>query len=224
MGTGKNETTDIATNPDVQAVTGATARHEVIEAMRWARSLLAQGIEASDIAFTAASPGEYDDLVLAMSTEASLPIHFAHGRRALATRDGQAAAALADVVLHGLSQDRVRRLATLAHAAETPFGRLPDGWMRELPSAAPLGSPERWPRSTCLPGARKPPWKRERCFCAVPLSRYGDVPCCAHPRQRWKAALVPCACPRPWRLPLQSAGCRLPPWPAAPGPMRGCLA
>ena len=130
--------------PSFRAVTCATARHEVIEAMRWARSLLATGIQAQDIAFAAASPGEYDDLVLSMSEEANLPVHFAHGRRALTTRDGQAAAALADILISGLSQDRVRRLARLAHAEGTPFGRLPEGWEHYLPEAAPLSTPERW--------------------------------------------------------------------------------
>ena len=133
------------TTPQVRVVTCATARHEVIEAMRWARGLLAGGtVQAQEIAFAAASPGEYDDLVLAMSQEANLDIHFAHGRRALTTRDGQTAAALADLLLRGLSQDRVRRLARLAHDPATPFGRLPEDWTRQLPRGAPLGSPARW--------------------------------------------------------------------------------
>lgn len=129
--------------PERRTVTCATARHEVIEAMRWARSLLASGVEAPDIAFAAASPGEYDDLVLATAEEASLPVHFAHGRRALTTRDGQAAASLADLLLRGLSRERVRRLARLAHAEDTPFGRLPRDWDRHLP-AAPLATLENW--------------------------------------------------------------------------------
>ena len=134
-----------AGKPSVQALTCATARHEVIEAMRWARGLLASGnVQAGEIAFAAASPGEYDDLVLAISREASLDIHFAHGRKALATRDGQQTAALADILLHGLSQDRVRRLARLAHAPGTPFGQLPDDWAQTLPPAAPLSTQERW--------------------------------------------------------------------------------
>jgi hypothetical protein len=133
------------TSPDVRIVTCATARHEVIECMRWARGLLARGeARAQDIAFAAASPGEYDDLILAMSQEANLDIHFGHGRRALVTRDGQGAAALADILLNGLSQDRVRRLARLARDPATPFGQLPDDWARALPRAAPLTSPERW--------------------------------------------------------------------------------
>ncbi len=137
------------TSPAIRAVTCATARHEVIEAMRWARGLLATGaVRAGEIAFAAASPGEYDDLILAIGQEANLDVHFTHGRRALTTRDGQEAAALADIVLHGLSQDRVRRLASLAHASGTPFSLLPKGWARALPHAAPLPSPERWRQAT----------------------------------------------------------------------------
>lgn len=143
-----DQTYDPVTRPATRAVTCATARHEVIEAFRWARCLLARGVPAGSIAFAAAAPGEYDDLVLAMAAEANLPVHFAHGRRALATRDGQAAAALTDVVLHGLSQDRVRRLAALAHDDGTVFANLPEGWIRDLPRAAPLGTLRRWQQAT----------------------------------------------------------------------------
>ncbi len=132
------------TEPKRRIVTCATARHEVIEAMRWARSLLSAGVQAQDIGFGAASPAEYDDLILAMAEEANLLVHFAHGRRALTTRDGQAAAALADILLQGLSQDRVRRLARLAHHEATPFGRLPEDWAAGLPRTAPLDTPARW--------------------------------------------------------------------------------
>ena len=131
--------------PMLSAVTCATARHEVVEAMRWARGLLAGGtVRAQQIAFAAATPGEFDDLVLTMSRDANLDVHFGHGRRALTTRDGQAAAALADIVLRGLSQDRVRRLARMAHDPATPFGRLPENWGQGLLGKAPLGSPARW--------------------------------------------------------------------------------
>lgn len=141
----EDATDDGIAAPALRTLTCATARHEVIEAMRWARGLLATGnVQAGEIAFAAASPGEYDDLVMAMGREASLDVHFAHGRRALATRDGQAAAALADIVLHGLSQDRVRRLSAMAHAPGTPFGDLPQDWAHGLPRAAPLGTPHRW--------------------------------------------------------------------------------
>jgi len=131
--------------PDLRVITCATARHEVIEAMRWARGLLASGnVQAQDIAFASAAPGEFDDLVLAMSQEANIDVHFGHGRRANAFRDGQTAAALADILLRGLSQDRVRRLARMSNDAATPFGRLPDDWAATLPRSAPLGTPQRW--------------------------------------------------------------------------------
>jgi PD-(D/E)XK nuclease superfamily len=137
--------TATAETPELRVMSCATARHEVIEAMRWARSLLAGGtVQAQDIAIAAATPGEFDDLVLALGFEANLAVYFAHGRRALTTRAGQAAAALADILLHGLSQDRVRRLAALAREADTPFGALPEGWARTLPRGAPLTTPARW--------------------------------------------------------------------------------
>jgi RecB family exonuclease len=134
-----------ASAPEIRVVTCATARHEVIEAVRWARGLLASGIiQAQDISFAAAAPGEFDDLVLAIGQEANLDIHFGHGRRALTTRDGQTAAALADILLRGLSQDRVRRLARMAHDPGVPFGRLPADWAATLPRTAPLCTPGRW--------------------------------------------------------------------------------
>ena len=103
--------------PTVEMQSCATARHEVIEALRWARTLLASGAaRAQEVAIATASPGAYDDLMEAAAADASLPLHFAHGRSALTARDGQAAAALADILVHGLSQDRVRRLIALVHA------------------------------------------------------------------------------------------------------------
>jgi RecB family exonuclease len=161
-----------ACTPTRRTITCATARHEVIEAMRWARGLLASGnVQAGQIAIAAASPGEYDDLLLAISAEASLDVHFGHGRRAVATRDGQAAAALADLLLHGLSQDRVRRLARLAHADDTPLGRMPEDWLRTLPRAAPLPDPGRWRQAA----AELPVGARETLLPAVALLAEGTA-------------------------------------------------
>lgn len=151
-------------------LTCATTRHEVIEAMRWARALLADGnVQAHEIALAAASPGEYDDLILALGAEANLDIHFAQGRRAVAAPEGQAAAALADVLLAGLSQDRIRRLARLAHDPGTPFSILPEGWARVLPRAAPLTSPERWRQAT----ASLDPAERSTLLAAIDLLAAG---------------------------------------------------
>ncbi|RWJ60443.1 MAG: PD-(D/E)XK nuclease family protein [Mesorhizobium sp.] len=132
--------------PEVSAVSGATAYHEAIEAMRWARSLLASGRAApSDIAIATASPADYDDHFLALRADANIDLHFVHGVRAVTTREGQAAAALADIVVRGLSQSRLRRLAALCRDTG-PFGALPDGWLRVLPTDAPLSTPGAWNR------------------------------------------------------------------------------
>ena len=249
---GGGVTPEAATAPTLRAVTCATARHEVIEAMRWARGLLASGnVHAGEIAFAAAAPGEYDDLLLAISEEANLDVHFAHGRRALTTRDGQAAAALADILLHGLSQDRVRRLARLAHDADTPFGRLPEDWARALPRAAPLGTPERWRQATAALPAQMaellPADARLQVLLpAIDLLHAGAAKAAEAGEVflRGAARLLPVAAragPRPGlgagnepgraapagpgrRRDRRSAGCTPRPWPAARAPMSGCWA
>jgi hypothetical protein len=76
----------------------AHPHHEVIEAFRWVRALLATGTaRPEEIAITAASPVDFDDHVLALSSDCNIPIHFVHGIKAVAGRDGQLAAALAEV-------------------------------------------------------------------------------------------------------------------------------
>ncbi|MDE0388287.1 MAG: PD-(D/E)XK nuclease family protein [Rhodospirillales bacterium] len=133
--------------PAVAAVSAATAYHEAVEAMRWARELLASGhAELADIAIASATPADYDDHLLALRADASLDLHFMHGVKVTASREGQAAAALADILLRGLSQTRVRRLSTLLRAYPGPFADLPEGWTRVLPADAPLSSMEAWTR------------------------------------------------------------------------------
>ena len=128
-------------------VSAATAYHEAIEAVRWARSLLASGTaEAADIAIAAASSAEYDDHFLALRADANLDLHFVHGIKVTATRDGQAAAALADILIRGFSQTRMRRLAALCGSERGPLHTLPVGWMHLLPADAPLASLSAWRR------------------------------------------------------------------------------
>jgi PD-(D/E)XK nuclease superfamily len=135
--------------PEKRTVSCANPRHEVIEAMRWARSLMASGKAGPhQIAFAAASTSRYDDFVFSLSEECNLDIHFGHGRRALHTEAGQAAAALADVLLRGLSQTRVRRVISGAMFFQVPaVAKLPKDWGRHLPSGAPLNSIEHWERA-----------------------------------------------------------------------------
>lgn len=135
-----------ALSPSVAIESAATALHEAIEAVRWARELVASGrARPSEIAIAAASPAEYDDHLLTLRSDANIDIRFVHGTSAMATRDGQAAAALADVLARGLSQVRVRRLASLCRDCGL-FDGLPDGWTRVLPVDAPLTSVRAWDR------------------------------------------------------------------------------
>ena len=134
-----------AQTPGINAVSAATAYHEAIEAMRWARSLLASGVSPSEIAIATASPADFDDHFLALRADANFDLHFVHGVRTVTTREGQAAAALADIVIRGQSQSRLRRLATLCRDSG-PFETLPEGWLRVLPTDAPLSTPGAWNR------------------------------------------------------------------------------
>jgi hypothetical protein len=133
--------------PRLAIVSASTTYHEAIETVRWARALVASGsAEPSDIAIASTMPEEYDDHFLALRSDASLDLHFAHGIKVTATREGQAAAALADVLLRGLSQSRIRRLAALLGGEPGPFHELPVGWTHLLPGDAPLVSTEAWDR------------------------------------------------------------------------------
>ena len=133
--------------PAVSAVSAATAYHEAIEAIRWARSLLASGeADPADIAIAGASTVEYDDHFLSLRADANLDLHFVHGIKVTTTREGQAAAALADILIRGLTQARMRRMAALCRSETSPFQSLPTGWMRILPPDAPLTSATAWTR------------------------------------------------------------------------------
>ena len=122
----------------------ADPKSEVIEALRWARQLLSSGqVKAAEIAIAATSPQGWDDHFLALSASAELPLHFSHGVPALSTRDGQACAALADILTSGLSQERVWRL--IRHLPPVPFAKtLPQDWAAGLPREAALMTLDHW--------------------------------------------------------------------------------
>ncbi|MBY5747361.1 PD-(D/E)XK nuclease family protein [Rhizobium leguminosarum] len=120
----------------------ADPRSEVREALRWARALIAEnGISPSEIAITATSPTTWDDTFLVLAREAGLPLHFSHGVPALATREGQSCAALADVLLRGLSQERVRLLFARVSPARQ---NIPPDWAKGLRRSAALSTPQHW--------------------------------------------------------------------------------
>jgi hypothetical protein len=120
----------------------ADPRSEVREALRWARARIAEdGIPPEEIAITAASPTTWDDTFLVLTREAGLPVHFTHGIPALATREGQTCAALADILLRGLSQERVRLLfARIAPVRE----QIPLDWAKGLKRSAALTTRQLW--------------------------------------------------------------------------------
>jgi hypothetical protein len=123
----------------------ANPQHEVIEAFRWTRELLATGrARPEEIAIAAASPADFDDHVLALSRDANVPVHFVHGTKAVAGWDGQIAAALAEVLVKGISQERIRRFFALAHASSPALRDLARDWTRVLPPDAPLTAIARW--------------------------------------------------------------------------------
>ncbi len=135
-----------AHTPAKSCASAATAYHEAIEAMRWVRMLLASGrVAPEEIAIATTSPAIYDDYFLALRKEADIDLHFAHGIPVVTTREGQAAAALADVLVRGLNQSRLRRLMALCRGARA-FGTLPEGWQRILPADAPLSTTDAWDR------------------------------------------------------------------------------
>jgi len=138
-----------------ELVSCADPRAEVVEALRWVRELLASGqAAAGEVAVAATSPETWDDHFFALTSDAELPIHFSHGVPALAMRDGQKCAALADILLNGLSRERVRRLARLVAGDGTPFDGLPQDWMSRLPREAGLLEFGHWRRALAAADGR----------------------------------------------------------------------
>lgn len=137
---------------EVDAYVCADPRAEAVEALRWARELLSRGnVAPSDIALTSAMPGPWDDHLLALSKEAGLPLHFSHGVPALSTREGQACAALADVLVQGLSQQRLRRL--IRRLPPSRFrDRFPVEWWKALPVEAGLFTVDHWKQALAARG------------------------------------------------------------------------
>ena len=131
--------------PEIVRECCGSPRHEALEALRWARELIAsEQARPEDIAITAASPEEWDDHFLALSNMAGLDVHFVHGRKVLTTADGQLCAALAEVLLRGPSQTRMVRLVSLLRSHRQAFSVVPADWQRQLPPDAPLLDLPRW--------------------------------------------------------------------------------
>lgn len=131
--------------PDIRGESCASPRHEALEAMRWARALIvSKAAKPEEIAIAAASPGEWDDHFLALTAMSGVDLHFAHGRKALTTAEGQMAAALSEVLLRGLSHVRLTRLVDLLRGHNVDFDAVPPGWRRPIAEDAPLLTAASW--------------------------------------------------------------------------------
>ena len=121
----------------------ADPRAEVVEALRWARELLARGdVAASEVAIATTSTDSYDAYLPALAREAGLPLFSTHGLPASDSGDGRACAALADALLRGPTQERMRRLLRLVDV-----DGIPGDWSRRLPPGALLADAEHWRRA-----------------------------------------------------------------------------
>lgn len=139
---------DEASAVAVEVVTCAHPQAEAIEALRWARELMAAGkASPSEIAIVAASPEAWDDSLLGLAAAASLPLHFSHGVPALCSIEGQSCAALADLLAQGLSYGRVQRL--LAHSAGRcpALPEIPGQPLAGIPAGAALATIDQWCRA-----------------------------------------------------------------------------
>jgi hypothetical protein len=138
-------------------VSCADVRHEVVESLRWARHLITSGTaKPHEIAIASASTAAWDDHFLSSAGRTGFRLHFSHGVSALATRDGQRCAALADILMHGLSQQRVRRFFALSKGQGLALDELPDRWLDAIPRGAALSSLTDWKRSFETADSRGP--------------------------------------------------------------------
>lgn len=122
----------------------ANPKHEAVEALRWARELIASGRACPhEIAIVAAGVDDWDDHFRALVADSQLPVHFAHGIPAVSRDTGQQCAALAEVMLHGLSHDRVVRALRAVRDSEA-LTTLSRDWYTMLEAEAPLLHREHW--------------------------------------------------------------------------------
>lgn len=126
-------------------VSCADPEHEALEAVRWAHARLSEGHDPADLAIAAADVSELDDAIVEHANAAGVPLHCAHGLRALTSPVGQVVAALADALERGPSFLRVERLLGAARGAGVePLSRLPEDWCADIDPGAYLSNVPSW--------------------------------------------------------------------------------
>jgi hypothetical protein len=131
--------------PSLAAETASDARHEVLEALRWAVELLAAGHKGEDIAIAAVSTGAYEGIVHTIARDSDIEIYMPNGIPTLQTPTGQECAALADILIRGISHKRVRRLYEVASKSKA-FEGIPEDWVKRIPQDSSLLTADRWKR------------------------------------------------------------------------------
>ncbi len=180
----------------------ADPHSEVVEALRWARELIATGRAApQEIAIAAVAPGPWDETLQVLVASSGLPVHISHGTPVLGTVDGQACAALVEILGQGLSQERVRRW--LAHSAGRCSGLagMADDPLQGVPAQARLDDLAQWIRALQLAQSRRADGARPATALGPALERLS---------LGWAAAetsgeaLLPSSAGRVWRAALQA--------------------
>jgi hypothetical protein len=196
-------------DPVQRSFSCANPAHEALEAIRWARSMLAAGsARPQDIGIAATSTAAWDDEFIALAASSSLPLSFVAGRPALAGWDGQRCAALADVLHNGLSQARVRRLLSVALGQGTRLDDLPD---RAIPVSdqASLTTALDWERSLASHSAYAEilvPILQEVAKGPNAAVASADMLLRGAARRLWDEALRRAPCSRSWRTGTTSTG------------------
>jgi hypothetical protein len=134
--------------PPVEVVSCAVPHAEVTESFRWAHHLVSSGqARPEEVAICATSTDTWDEHFVIAAKNSGLPVHFSNGVPALSSHEGQACAALADILLNGLNQDRLRRLLGYAAGRCAMLEELQSDWARGLPRGATLLQLEQWSRA-----------------------------------------------------------------------------
>ncbi len=143
--------------PSVSVLSCADPDHEALEALRWVHAQLSAGRRPEELAMAAVAVATYDDAVLTQAENAGIKLHAAHGLPAMNTASGQVTAALADMLVRGPSQQRVKRMLSAARAANVgPLAIIPETWADELEPDAYLVNVPQWRRALERLAAREP--------------------------------------------------------------------
>ena len=127
-----------------EIVSCADPHAEVVEALRWVRALSHRRGTARGDCDLCPGGGTLGRALPGSCYGRGIADPLSHGVSALSSREGQACGALADVLLGGLSQDRIRRLFGHAAGSSRALAALPRDWAAGLQPGAGLFAVDQW--------------------------------------------------------------------------------